>query len=94
MGIASVVVWGVIDLLPGIVISEQLGLAPDQIGTFRRRANAVLAPAQGLLIDENTTLRYADIEAEAQHYLADVFEDRRARPTTDLISAASLLTGR
>ena len=73
--------------LPGIVISEQLGLAADQIGTFRRWADAMLAPAQGLLTDEDATIRYADIEAEAQHYLADVFEDRRARPGSDLISA-------
>ena len=73
--------------LPGIVISEQLGLAADQIGTFRRWADAMLAPAQGLLTDEDATIRYADIEAEAQHYLADVFEDRRARPASDLISA-------
>src|SRR3984893_1446741 len=73
--------------LPGIVISEQLGLASDQIGTFRRWADAMLAPAQGLLTDEDAAIRYADIAAEAQHYLADVFEDRRARPTSDLISA-------
>jgi cytochrome P450 len=73
--------------LPGIVISEQLGLAPGEIGTFRRWADAMLAPAQGLLTDEDTAIRYADIEAEAQHYLADVFEDRRARPTDDLITA-------
>jgi len=73
--------------LPGIVISEQLGLAPDRIGTFRRWADAMLAPAQGLLADEDAAIRYADIEAEAQHYLANVFEDRRARPTSDLISA-------
>lgn len=73
--------------LPGIVISEQLGLAPGEIGTFRRWADAMLAPAQGLLTDEDAAITYADIEAEAQHYLADVFEDRRARPTNDLISA-------
>jgi cytochrome P450 len=73
--------------LPGIVISEQLGLAPDEIGTFRRWADAMLAPAQGWLTDEATAIGYADIEAEAQHYLADVFEDRRAHPTSDLISA-------
>lgn len=73
--------------LPGIVISEQLGLAPDQIGTFRRWADAMLAPAQGLLTDEDATIRYADIEAEAQHYLADVFAARRAAPSGDLISA-------
>ena len=73
--------------LPGIVISEQLGLAPGEIGTFRRWADAMLAPAQGLLTDEDAAIAYADIEAEAQHYLADVFADRRARPTNDLISA-------
>jgi cytochrome P450 len=73
--------------LPGIVISEQLGLASDEIGTFRRWADAMLAPAQGWLTDEATAIGYADIEAEAQHYLADVFEDRRAHPTSDLISA-------
>ncbi len=73
--------------LPGIVISEQLGLAADQIGTFRRWADAMLAPAQGWLTDEDTAIGYADIEAEAQHYLAEVFEDRRAHPAGDLISA-------
>ena len=73
--------------LPGIVISEQLGLAAGEIGTFRRWADAMLAPAQGLLTDEAAAIRYADIEAEAQHYLADVFQARRARPADDLISA-------
>jgi len=79
--------------LPGIVISEQLGLAPGQIGTFRRWADAMLAPAQGLLTDEDAVIRYADIEAEAQHYLADVFEDRRTRPAGDLISALVAASG-
>ena len=73
--------------LPGIVISEQLGLAASEIGTFRRWADAMLAPAQGLLVDEDSAIANADIEAEAQHYLADVFEARRAHPTGDLISA-------
>jgi cytochrome P450 len=73
--------------LPGIVISEQLGLAAGEIGTFRRWADAMLAPAQGLLTDEDAAIAYADIEAEAQHYLADVFAARRAHPTGDLISA-------
>jgi len=73
--------------LPGIVISEQLGLEPGQIDTFRHWADAMLAPAQGLLTDEDTAIGYADIEAEAQHYLAEVFHARRARPADDLISA-------
>jgi len=73
--------------LPGIVISEQLGLAASEIGTFRRWADAMLAPAQGLLTDEDATLKYADIEAEAQHYLAEIFQARKTNPTSDLISA-------
>lgn len=73
--------------LPGIVISDQLGLAPDEIGTFRCWADAMLAPAQGLLTDEDAAIENADIEAEAQHYLADVFQARRTHPTSDLISA-------
>jgi cytochrome P450 len=73
--------------LPAIVISEQLGLAAGEIGTFRRWADAMLAPAQGLLTDEDAAVANADIEAEAQHYLAGVFEARRAHPTGDLISA-------
>jgi cytochrome P450 len=72
--------------LPGMVISNALGLPREEIGTFRRWADAMLAPAQGLLTDEDATLRYADIEAEAQHYLAEMFEARRAAPTGDLIS--------
>jgi cytochrome P450 len=59
--------------LPGIVISEQLAPAAGEIGRFRRWADAMLAPAQRLLTDEDTAIAYADIEAEAQHYLADVF---------------------
>src|SRR5579872_2226202 len=73
--------------LPAIVISEQLGLAASEIGTFRRWADAMLAPAQGLLTDEDATIRYADIEAEAQHYLAEIFQARKTNPTSDLISA-------
>ncbi len=73
--------------LPGIVISEQLGLSAQEIGTFRRWADAMLAPAQGLLTDEQAVIKNADIEAEAQHYLADVFADRRKKPTDDLICA-------
>ena len=73
--------------LPGIVISEQLGLAASEMGTFRRWADAMLAPAQGLLTDEDATIRYADIEAEAQHYLAEIFQARKTNPTSDLISA-------
>lgn len=73
--------------LPGLVIAEQLGLDSAQITTFKRWADAMLAPAQGLLTDEDAVRYYSDIEAEAQHYLAGVLEERRAHPTDDWMSA-------
>ena len=73
--------------LPGLVIAEQLGLDSTQITTFKRWADAMLAPAQGLLTDEDAVRYYSDMEAEAQHYLAAVLEERRAHPTDDWMSA-------
>lgn len=73
--------------LPGLVIAEQLGLDSTQITTFKRWADAMLAPAQGLLVDEDAVRHYSDIEAEAQHYLAEVLEERRAHPRDDWMSA-------
>ena len=73
--------------LPGLVIAEQIGLDAGQIGTFKRWADAMLAPAQGLLTDEESVRFYAGMEAEAQQYLAQVFEERRANPTDDMLSA-------
>ena len=73
--------------LPGLVIAEQIGLDPSQISTFKRWSDAMLAPAQGLLVDEESAKHYAYIEAEAQHYLAPIMEDRRANPRDDILSA-------
>lgn len=73
--------------LPGLVIAEQLGLDSTQITTFKRWADAMLAPAQGLLTDEDAVRHYSDIEAEAQHYLAAVLEERRSNPQDDWMSA-------
>lgn len=73
--------------LPGIVIAEQIGLDPREIGTFRRWADAMLATAQGLLVDEAAVRHYAEIEAEAQHYFAPLLEERRSDPQGDLMSA-------
>ncbi len=73
--------------LPGLVIAEQLGLDDSQITTFKRWADAMLAPAQGLLKDQESVRHYAEVEAEAQHYLAAVLEERRANPTSDWMSA-------
>ena len=47
----------------------------------------MLAPAMGLLVDEASAKKYAEVEAEAQHYLAKLFEERRANPNDDILSA-------
>jgi cytochrome P450 len=73
--------------LPGEVIAEQIGLDAGEITTFKRWSDAMLSPAQGLLVDEESVRHYAEVEAEAQHYLARLFEERRARPTDDILSA-------
>ena len=73
--------------LPGKVIAEQIGLDESQITTFKKWADAMLAPAQGLLTDDESVRYYAGMEAEAQHYLEGIFEQRRASPTGDLMSA-------
>ena len=73
--------------LPGKVIAEQIGLDASEINTFKRWSDAMLSPAQGLLVDEESVRHYAEVEAEAQHYLAKIFEDRRAHPTADILSA-------
>ncbi len=73
--------------LPGKVIAEQIGLDASEINTFKRWSDAMLSPAQGLLVDEASVRHYAEVEAEAQHYLAKIFDERRANPTDDILSA-------
>ena len=71
--------------LPGIIIAEELGLDSSEIHRFNRWAGAMLALAmRPLTADE--VLETVEIELEAQHHLAAVFEARRAEPTDDLIS--------
>lgn len=73
--------------LPGLVIGEQIGLEGRDIATFRRWADAMLATAQGLLVDDDAVRHYAEIQAEAQHYFAPLLEDRREHPRADLMTA-------
>lgn len=73
--------------LPGKVIAHLIGMDDADITTFKRWADAMLSPAQGLLVDEESARRYAAIEAEAQHHMAVVFEERRLHPRDDLMSA-------
>jgi cytochrome P450 len=71
--------------LPGILIAEQLGLDRADYQQFRRWADAMLSLAQRrMTVDE--ALAEADVELEAQHFLAAEFERRRDHPTDDLIS--------
>lgn len=73
--------------LPGKVIAGLIGLDDSDLDTFKRWADAMLAPSQGLLTDEDAARHYASLEAEAQHYVAGIFDERRAHPTGDVISA-------
>lgn len=70
---------------PGTIIAEQIGLDPSELHTFKRWADAMLAPATRILSPEEMR-EAAEIEVEAQHYIADVFEERRAQPREDIIS--------
>ncbi len=71
--------------LPGIFIAEQLGLDRTDYRRFRRWADAMLASAnRPLTVDE--AVAEAEIELEAQHFLAAEFDKRRAAPGNDLIS--------
>ena len=72
--------------LPGIIIAEQLGLNRNDISVFKKWADAILAPAM-VVMSESELLATAEIELEMQHFLAGMFEERRARPKPDLISA-------
>ena len=71
--------------LPGIIIAEELGLDRTEIHRFNRWAEAMLALAMRPLTEEEL-LETVEVELEAQHHLAAVFEQRRADPTSDLIS--------
>ncbi|KQM21050.1 cytochrome P450 [Novosphingobium sp. Leaf2] len=73
-------------LLPGTILAEEMGLPSDQVATFKKWADAMLAPASYVMTEEEL-LRNADIELEAQHHLASLFEERRVHPIGDWISA-------
>ncbi len=71
--------------MPGIIIAEQLGLARDQIDTFKRWADAMLALSIRPLSREEIQ-EAAETEVEAQQFMFKVFEDRKANPTDDIMS--------
>lgn len=71
--------------LPGIILAEEMGLDASQVATFKRWADAMLAPASRVMTADELKAN-ANIELEAQHHLARLFEERRQNPTRDLIS--------
>jgi cytochrome P450 len=71
--------------VPGVFIAEQMGLDRADYRRFRRWADAMLAQAQRRLTVDEARIE-AGHELEAQHFLANEFEKRRAQPTDDLIS--------
>jgi cytochrome P450 len=70
---------------PGILAAEQIGLDAREIGTFKRWADNSIAVFTRLLSAEELRAA-AEIELQMQHYLAGIFEARRARPRDDLVS--------
>lgn len=72
--------------LPGMFIAEQLGLDRSDYRTFRRWAEAMLCLANRPNLTMEEAMIEAEVELEAQHYLAAECEKRRANPGDDLIS--------
>jgi cytochrome P450 len=72
--------------MPGVIIAEQLGLDREQIATFKRWADTILAPAM-VPMSEAEIIAAAEVELEMQHHLAAMFETRRREPRADMISA-------
>ena len=71
--------------LPGMILGEQLGLDKNEFARFQAWALAFLSTGNKVMDDEEL-LATAEIELDAQRYLAAILEDRRANPQKDLIS--------
>ena len=73
-------------LLPALVMTEQLGLEPAEVSTFKRWTNALLAPSM-IPLSAAEMEAVTEAELEAQHHFARQLEERRRHPTDDLMSA-------
>lgn len=71
--------------LPGRILGGQLGLDVNEFARFQRWALAMLSTGNEIM-DDDRLREMAEVELDAQHYLAGIFEDRRVNPTGDLIS--------
>ena len=73
--------------MPGIIIAEQLGLDHSQVSTFKKWADAMLGASRSAVAGEDEIRENAKIELEAQLFFAKIFEERKAAPQNDLMSA-------
>ncbi len=73
--------------MPGIIIAEQLGLDHSQVSTFKKWADAMLGASRSAIAGEEEIRENAKMELEAQLFFAKIFEERRANPQNDLMSA-------
>jgi cytochrome P450 len=69
--------------LPITVIAEMLGVPHEDQDRFRRWSDAVVTPA----LDEEEIQQFFEQMGEFVAYLTELFAERRAAPTDDLISA-------
>jgi cytochrome P450 len=72
-------------LLPGMFISEQLGLDRHDVKKLKRWGDAFVA-MRSRVLDEDEVRATAEIELECQHHLAKVFERCRRTPDDGILS--------
>lgn len=72
--------------LPGTIIAGQIGLDASDIDRFKAWGDAMLAPTARMLTDDELVAN-VELELEAQHHFARVFEERRHEPRDDIMSA-------
>jgi cytochrome P450 len=71
--------------LPLTVIADQLGVPRADMADFKKWSDASVAPLGGM-ISKQEQIECARLVVELQHYLADRADERKLRPTDDLLS--------
>ena len=72
--------------LVGTIISEQLGLDSEQMATFKKWGEAIMAPTSRVMSLEELR-ENAETIVEMQQFIAGKLDERRKEPRNDLISA-------
>tara|TARA_B100000029_G_scaffold491554_1_gene551829 strand:+ start:5341 stop:6585 length:1245 start_codon:yes stop_codon:yes gene_type:complete len=71
--------------IPCTIIADQLGVSREYLPKLKAWSDAMLLPASMMATTEEME-EAALLEVEAQHYFAEVFEEKRHNPTDDIIS--------